>query len=390
MGLKGAVLALTETEKNAVLKQKKCSRPKMCLLPQTDTVDCRIHDAFLSRKPSSDFVVGIRQLETAYHSPERKSSRDAVTSSCPAGTRSTKRSFSRPSPRALTRLRLAFPAPLAGSSPGGGREDLASLARGALVLRTCPRASPRTRLPGRAAAVLPPHPPGSLHSADDASSGRWRRGRCRPFPADSRSACHRGHTSATLAESSEDAVAFVASAHRTCHLDGRVEADELSSPRTPMMIPAKAKRPRPRHPIVDPSPKTKTPTRSNNAKHAFKVASVPATRSQIDVSTPTAEMLVSKILFNSVVSTKGAKFMTMDIKNFYLMTPLNRPEYLKLKLSQIPDEIIEEYQLRVKATPDGSVYVEINKGMYGLPQAGVLANKLLEKRLNQHGYYQSK
>ncbi|EJK67393.1 hypothetical protein THAOC_11579, partial [Thalassiosira oceanica] len=80
----------------------------------------------------------------------------------------------------------------------------------------------------------------------------------------------------------------------------------------------------------------------------------------------------------------------MDIKSFYLMTPLNRPEYLKLKLSQIPDEIIEEYQLRVKATPDGSVYVEINKGMYGLPQAGVLANKLLKKQLNQHGYYQSK
>lgn len=112
--------------------------------------------------------------------------------------------------------------------------------------------------------------------------------------------------------------------------------------------------------------------------------------SVIDVSTPTAEMLVSKILFNSVVSTKGAKFMTMDIKNFYLMTPLNRPEYLKLKLSQIPDEIIEEYQLRNKSTPDGSIYVEINKGMYGLPQAGVLANELLEKRLNRHGYYQSK
>ena len=28
--------------------------------------------------------------------------------------------------------------------------------------------------------------------------------------------------------------------------------------------------------------------------------------------------------------------------------------------------------------------------MYGLPQAGLLANELLEKRLNQNGYYQSK
>jgi hypothetical protein len=36
------------------------------------------------------------------------------------------------------------------------------------------------------------------------------------------------------------------------------------------------------------------------------------------------------------------------------------------------------------------VFLEVTKGMYGLPQAGLLANKLLEKRLNKHGYYQSK
>ena len=44
-----------------------------------------------------------------------------------------------------------------------------------------------------------------------------------------------------------------------------------------------------------------------------------------EVATPTAEMLVAKLLFNSVISTPGARFMTMDISNFYLMTPLARP-----------------------------------------------------------------
>ena len=34
-----------------------------------------------------------------------------------------------------------------------------------------------------------------------------------------------------------------------------------------------------------------------------------------EVATPTAEMLVAKMLFNSVISTKGAKFMTLDISN---------------------------------------------------------------------------
>ena len=40
-----------------------------------------------------------------------------------------------------------------------------------------------------------------------------------------------------------------------------------------------------------------------------------------EVATPTADMLVAKMLMNSVISTKGARFMTMDISNFYLMTP---------------------------------------------------------------------
>eukprot|EP00804_Cyclotella_cryptica_P016154 CCRYP_004249-RA/>CCRYP_004249-RA protein AED:0.38 eAED:0.38 QI:0/0/0/1/0/0/3/0/604 len=109
-----------------------------------------------------------------------------------------------------------------------------------------------------------------------------------------------------------------------------------------------------------------------------------------EVATPTAEMLTAKLLCNSVISTPGAKFMTMDISNFYLMTPLPRPEYLRLKLSDIPTEIIREYHLDLLAEPDGTIYVLVRLGMYGLPQAGLLANELLEKRLNAHGYHQSK
>ena len=109
-----------------------------------------------------------------------------------------------------------------------------------------------------------------------------------------------------------------------------------------------------------------------------------------EVATPTAEMLVAKLLFNSTISTKGARFMTMDISNFYLNSPLPRPEFIKIKLSDIPEEIINEYNLREKATPSGSVYIMAVKGMYGLPQAGLIANELLESRLNKHGYRQSK
>ncbi|KAL7475780.1 hypothetical protein ACHAW6_001683, partial [Cyclotella cf. meneghiniana] len=107
-----------------------------------------------------------------------------------------------------------------------------------------------------------------------------------------------------------------------------------------------------------------------------------------EVATPTAKMPTAKHVFNSVISTRGAKFMTMDISIFYRLTPMPQLEYLRLKLNDIPKEIIEEYHLQDITKPDGTIYVLICLGMYGLPQAGLLANKLLEKWLNVHGYYQ--
>ena len=57
-------------------------------------------------------------------------------------------------------------------------------------------------------------------------------------------------------------------------------------------------------------------------------------------------------------------------------------------MEDIPENVIEKYELKAKEE-DGQVCVEIRKGMYGLPQAGILAQKLLEKRLKKKGYYQS-
>lgn len=108
-----------------------------------------------------------------------------------------------------------------------------------------------------------------------------------------------------------------------------------------------------------------------------------------DVGVPTANLLLIKIFLNSVISTKGAKFANADLANFYLMSPLKRPEYARIKLSDIPDEVIKEYNLHQLATPDGWVYVKVTRAMYGLPQAGSLGQDQLEKRLNQEGYYQS-
>eukprot|EP00804_Cyclotella_cryptica_P025712 CCRYP_002913-RA/>CCRYP_002913-RA protein AED:0.47 eAED:0.47 QI:0/0/0/1/1/1/2/0/84 len=59
-----------------------------------------------------------------------------------------------------------------------------------------------------------------------------------------------------------------------------------------------------------------------------------------------------------------------------------RPEYMRLKLSDIPAAIIDLYKLRDIAQ-DGYVFVRIQK-------AGIIAQQLLEQRLQANGYHQSK
>jgi hypothetical protein len=104
---------------------------------------------------------------------------------------------------------------------------------------------------------------------------------------------------------------------------------------------------------------------------------------------PTANLLTVKILINSIISTAGAKFMTMDIKDFYLNTPIARHEYMQLHIADMLDDVIKHYNLRDKATPGGYIYCKIQKEMYGLPQAGIIAQQLLKERLQKHGYRQS-
>ena len=55
-----------------------------------------------------------------------------------------------------------------------------------------------------------------------------------------------------------------------------------------------------------------------------------------DVGTKTASLDLIKLVVNSVLSRKDAKYVTFDISNFYLQTPLDCPEYVRINLSDIP------------------------------------------------------
>ncbi len=108
-----------------------------------------------------------------------------------------------------------------------------------------------------------------------------------------------------------------------------------------------------------------------------------------NAGTSTTHLLTIKILINSIISTAGTKIMRMYIKDFYLNTPMARYKYMRLRIADMPDDVIKHYNLRNKATPDGYIYCEIQKGMYGPPQAGIIAQQLLKECLQKHGYQQS-
>ena len=106
-----------------------------------------------------------------------------------------------------------------------------------------------------------------------------------------------------------------------------------------------------------------------------------------DCGTKMGSLETVKLLLNSVLSTPNARFASFDISNFYLGTPLDRPEYVRIKLTDIPEEFSIEYALH-NFSHENNIYFEVSKGVYGLKQAGKLANALLTIRLEAQGYYQ--
>ena len=99
-----------------------------------------------------------------------------------------------------------------------------------------------------------------------------------------------------------------------------------------------------------------------------------------ELSVRSADITTAKLHWNSVISTPHARYMCLDIKLFYLSADLEYYEYMKMW-------IIDQYHL-LQHAKDGMVHIEMRKAVYGLPQAGILANKKLCRMLEPHGYHE--
>ena len=100
-----------------------------------------------------------------------------------------------------------------------------------------------------------------------------------------------------------------------------------------------------------------------------------------DTSTEVSSMETFKIHINSVISTKGVRYVCADVGNFYTNSRLESPEYVRIRKRDIPQEVKNEYDVKQYIAEDGYVYCEITGAMYGLKAAGYIANKDLEKHL---------
>ena len=78
--------------------------------------------------------------------------------------------------------------------------------------------------------------------------------------------------------------------------------------------------------------------------------------------------------------------MSADLKDFFLATPMEGDEFMKVKYKYFPEDIQNWYELDKKVTPDGYIFIRIKRGMYGLKQAAILAYCHLQENLLQYGY----
>ena len=109
----------------------------------------------------------------------------------------------------------------------------------------------------------------------------------------------------------------------------------------------------------------------------------------METTTRTADLTTCKLHMNGVVSTPGARFAGGDIKYSYLNTPLKRKRYGKVRAKYILEETIRKHSLERYIEDDGWLHFEIGKGVYGIPEAGRLANDLLWARLKKTWIHRS-
>jgi hypothetical protein len=110
-------------------------------------------------------------------------------------------------------------------------------------------------------------------------------------------------------------------------------------------------------------------------------------------SSRSSDMAVFKTFVQSVASDRANGIPTTvtlyDAADFYIgaVLPEDRPEFVKVPVSHVPDSVIKEYNLEPFIV-NGFIYFKIVKCLWGLPQSGYISQCKLFKLLEENGYHE--
>ena len=106
-----------------------------------------------------------------------------------------------------------------------------------------------------------------------------------------------------------------------------------------------------------------------------------------NISAPTASVTTEKCVFKSVVYNPGAMCILAGINFFLLEQYLTRPRIYAHSIENHPTGNHDAYNLTKMVYNQGWIYMRTKKGMYGLKQAGIIANQELVKNMAPFGYH---
>ena len=101
---------------------------------------------------------------------------------------------------------------------------------------------------------------------------------------------------------------------------------------------------------------------------------------------PAVTLLEAKTIFNSVISTPDYQFICANINDYFICSPMEYFEYIKINFFWIIKGIHIQYNLYSLVEPDCYVYCELRTCMYRLKQASRIAFDNLVKLLTPNGY----
>ena len=88
-----------------------------------------------------------------------------------------------------------------------------------------------------------------------------------------------------------------------------------------------------------------------------------------EISTPTADLVLIKTHWNSVLHNPQSRYCTFNLKDFYLNTTLPHPEWARITVKMVPPEFLQRYNLESKIY-NGYIYLKITGECMVSPKLG--------------------